>query len=238
VYRLIILGIFILCSVQVKGAIVEIDYNFDLNNGTVYDCIPGAHTSTGNYSKCWTNNFNNTKIPNTIITNLDTVVIDISFLPGQKLRWHDDGNMFFSQFSENLQIGLTSSTEDFSTSGTNYSFTFKDVSGGLIDTDVSWILNPLSHSGGGAFLHSSTSGVSNFTDSYFDFSGITVEIDLFNLSTHQTNADNVSVDNVVIYLGSGNFDVIENTAVVTEPSTYFLLMIALFGFLVRKNEGK
>lgn len=142
----------------------------------------------------------------------------------------------FSEYSELLQIGLDSSNDSFGTGGIDQSFSFKDVSGSPLFSQVNWTMNPLAN-GGGAHIHSSSSGITNLTDRYFEFSGITVEMELFNLSTYSTNLSYVSVDNLSIFLTSGSFEVIENTVSVPEPSTYALFFIALLGLTIRKKKS-
>lgn len=235
-YKAVVLALLLVYSFQVRGAVIEIDYSFDLNNGAVYECVDGSNTSKGAASKCWTNAWYDTAIANTVISDLDTVLIDISFLLGQKLRWYDDNNTFFSEYSELLQIGLDSSIDSFGTGGIDHSFSFKDVSGNPLFSQVNWTMNPLAN-GGGAFVHSSNSGTTNLTDSYFEFSGITVKMELFNLSTYSTNLNSVSVDNLSIFLTSGNFEVIENAVSVPEPSAYALFLIALLGLIIRKKKS-
>ena len=222
-------------STQTQAAIIEIDYNFDLNNGAVYQCVDGANTSTGTASNCWTNAWYDTSIADTLISESDTVVIDISFAEGQKLRWYDDGNSIFSEFSESLQIGLDSSVDGFQTGGIHQSFAFKDVSGAALHEQASWVLDPLS-AGGGAFVHSTSSGITNLTDSYFEFSGITVEMELFNFLNYSQNSDNATVDNLTIFLTSGNFEVIESSVAVSEPATYALFLLMAIGLLTRRHS--
>ncbi|WJG10822.1 hypothetical protein [Aliiglaciecola sp. LCG003] len=214
------------------AGVIDITYEYDLNNGSIHQCISGSDTSTGTASNCWTNSFS-APIPNTVITEDDTLKIDISFLAGQRLRWSDDGNTFYDDNSEWLQV-TASGSERFDIFPARYSFAFKDVSGNALVESLEWF--PLG-SAGDATLFSGFSGETNFTDSYFEFSGLVVEMDFNSLLT-DSSTNFTTLNQLSLSFVSGNFKVFENveSTPVPAPSSLYLILIALFG-LVIKNRG-
>ncbi|MFD2167606.1 hypothetical protein ACFSJY_15250 [Thalassotalea euphylliae] len=195
----------ILFSSSSAAKLIEIDYAVDLEQGVVYDCIDASRSSTGQSQKCWTNLWENATFPGVTISGGSTLRLDISFLPGQKFRWWDDGATFNSGTDEAFQIGLTSSVEDFTVKALDYRFSFNGVTGNDLSPG-SWAVSPYFNRSSGAIVRSEMSGAMNLTDSYFDFTGLTVEIDLVDVATKITQQDTAFIDGIYMFFFSGEFE--------------------------------
>jgi hypothetical protein len=224
---------FVFISMNARAGIITIDYEFDLKNGDVYQCIGDSNASGGSGSNCFSNIFFGTVIPDTVITEDDTLKIDISFLPGQQLRWFDDGNIIFGQESEIIEI-RASGNEQTTIRPSRYSFEFKDVSGDAL-IENSEILSPSVISGSAHFI-SAIVGIENLTDSFFDFSGISIEIDFDSLLTESAN-NFTTVDELFFSFISGEFEVLENVSTTPAPAPHSLsiFFIALFGLIIKRR---
>lgn len=214
------------------AALVEIDYTFDLSSGIQYQCIDGSDTSTGMDSNCFSNSAFNGNIANTTMSVGDTIRIDVTFVPGQRLRWSDDGNTNFDLFSENFQVGLFGPQTD-TVAASRMSYLFKEVSGHNTTVSGEQTFAPGSMASGGVVVNSDLFGITNITDSFFEFTGLTVEYDLSEIFSGGLTT---SADSLAVFFTSGNFEVLEdqNTNVtVPAPSSILLLLSFWAGLAVR-----
>lgn len=217
-------------SLSSQAALVEINYLYNLNDGNISEYLDGSDTSTGNPSNAFASNFD-IVIPDTVITENDTIRIEVSFLDGQRLKWFDDGNSYFSGTSEHFSV-VAYGDESFSVNYDRSLFEFKDVSGSVLTESLEWF----SQGGSGSVIISSRSGIKNLTDSFFDFSGFAFEADLSSLLTGNGESF-TTLSNLAFRFTSGEFEILENvgTTSVPTPFTFPIILIAIYGLMVGKK---
>lgn len=224
-----------LISLKSQAAIIEIDYEFDLvNNGSVHLNVNSTDTSSGRPSYGFSNIFSDQSIPDTVVGRDDTLRIDISFAPGQRLRWYDDGNVNFGNWSETFQVTAYGGNS-FTNRPSRYAYQFKEAQGDVVLEQFEWF--PTSLFAGGLNIQFQTSGNGNLTDSFFDFSGLVVEMDF---SVSDPLVSSTTVSQLAISFSSGVFEILQSTpsTQVQAPPILSLFLGALMVMLIRGKKFK
>jgi len=218
----------ILFSGSTHASTVNINITVDLNASQIYDCGGGAYPVGTN---CWTNNFDSSSsiTPQTINRSEDTIIIHMNFAEGQRIRWETDGITVPTYGDESVQVGVSGPGSCCSSMVYDNSLSFTGVTGDLNINPLEWSF--ASGGSGGIVSQSYQSGVTNLTDSFFEFDGLVATIGPFTNPSSQA----YTVDRLSIFLTSGNFSYVNPVPI---PSAVWLFgsgLIGLIGVARRKK---
>jgi hypothetical protein len=224
-----LLFVLLLESTVADAAPITFRRNVSLQASQIYDCGGGAYPFG---TMCWTNDReeSTTEVRRKVVGPADTAVIRMRFLRGERLRWEHDGIIAPVAGDESVQVGLWKHGEPFGYHGTWSSFlSFEGVTGDLQANNLRWSVTGTS---GGLVSHSYLSGVTNLTNTYFEFAGITAEIGPFGAGTGLPH----DVDRLAVFFTSGHFSIVPKS--VPEPGTLSLLGAMIGTVLVGRQRKR
>jgi hypothetical protein len=211
------------------ASIININITVDLDESRIYDC--GGSSSNSAYpvgTMCWSNIWDPSSsiTPQTVNLSEDTIIIQMNFADSRRMRWETDGIISDSIFGdESVQVGLSGGSGGCCSSITyDNSLSFLGVTGDLISNPLEW--SSASVDSGGIVSQSYQSGLTNLTDSVFEFDGLVSTIGPFTVASSQA----YTIDRAIIFLTSGNFSYVSASTVPT-PQAVWLFGSGLLGLI-------
>lgn len=225
-YILVALASF--CLMQPTAAkVIHINQTIDLLDSQIYDCGGGAYPTGTN---CWAYNWD---IDSTEVDILnDTLVFQLNFNNSQKIRWQTDSISVPVYGDESVQVGASGSGGCCSNVTFHNSLEFLGVNGELNHNSIEW---EFTGGTGSIVSHSFLSGLTNLTNSWFEFDGLVSTIGPFNNTYYQPT----TIDRATIFLNSGYFSYTESsdtstTPTVPEPSPFILVSLGIVMCFMKK----
>lgn len=205
--------------------VVSINIGFDLREASIYNCGgEGPPAAYPDGALCWTTGA--ISIAPVTVDPEDVIRIKLNFAGPYGLEWADDGiggvEPYFDEF---VQVSARYSGGSFGyNNGTvSNTLTFASPRGDLLVNDLAWTFE-------GSMGGPVSQAYANFTDSAFQFFGITSTIGPFVGSTGLPP----TIDTIHVHLGTGQFSIVR----VPEPYSLALVTGGLLGiFLVRRKRA-
>jgi hypothetical protein len=194
-------SVLILFAESALAGIVNINMTIELSESQIYDCGGGAYPVG---TMCWTNFWSQSTLdtPVTVNPSEDTVRIQLNFAGPWRMRWETDGISVPVFGDESVQVGASGQGDCCSGPWDN-SLSFLGVKGDLNHNPLEWSL-PVDASSGGIVSQSYHSGLTNLTDSFFEFDGIVSTIGPYPNGSSQPYI----IERVSIFFTSGVFHIL------------------------------